>query len=184
MKAQTSREIAQHDSERTPFPSERWFRLLWLLLRSVPNRYGSKPRVALLRRAGARVGSNVTIGPRVRVLGPAGLTIEDGVGIARDALLDGRGGIHLEAGSMIGFESILLTWTHNYDDPSLRIADQGSAGRALTVGARAWLGMRVIVLPGMTIGSGAVVGAGSVVTRSVAPSKIVAGNPARELRDR
>ena len=52
----------------------------------------------------------------------------------------------------------------------------------ITVGNYAWIGAGAIILPGVTIGEGAVVAAGSVVTKDVAPRMIVAGNPARELR--
>jgi acetyltransferase-like isoleucine patch superfamily enzyme len=47
----------------------------------------------------------------------------------------------------------------------------------------AWLAASVIVLPGITIGEGAVVGAGSVVTKDVAPRVFVAGNPGRVIRE-
>jgi galactoside O-acetyltransferase len=47
----------------------------------------------------------------------------------------------------------------------------------------AWLGARVIILKGVTVGEGSVVGAGSVVTRDVAPYTLVAGNPARLIRE-
>jgi maltose O-acetyltransferase len=53
--------------------------------------------------------------------------------------------------------------------------------RPITIGADAWLGGGSIVLPGMTIGDGAVVGAGSVVTHDVPPGVTVAGNPARAI---
>ena len=51
----------------------------------------------------------------------------------------------------------------------------------ITIGARAWLGGGVIVLPGMTIGEDAVIGAGSVVTRPVQPGVVAAGNPCRPI---
>ena len=51
------------------------------------------------------------------------------------------------------------------------------------IGDKAWVGFGCIVLPGVTIGEGAVVGAGSVVTRDVAPWTVVAGNPARPIRE-
>jgi len=54
----------------------------------------------------------------------------------------------------------------------------------VVIGHDTWLGHGAIVLPGRTIGTGAVVGAGAVVTRDVAPYRIVAGNPAREIRPR
>lgn len=50
------------------------------------------------------------------------------------------------------------------------------------IGRRAWIGAGATILPGVTIGENSVVGAASVVTRSVAPDTIVAGNPARPLR--
>lgn len=46
-----------------------------------------------------------------------------------------------------------------------------------------WIGSRVVILPGVRIGSGAVIGAGSIVTRNIPPRCVVAGNPARALRN-
>ena len=53
--------------------------------------------------------------------------------------------------------------------------------RPITIGARAWLGGHVVVLPGVEIGADAVVGAGSVVTRAIASGVVAAGNPCRPL---
>jgi maltose O-acetyltransferase len=52
------------------------------------------------------------------------------------------------------------------------------------IGDRVWIAYRAIILPGVTIGEGAVVGAGSVVTKDVEPYTIVAGNPARVVNKR
>lgn len=66
-------------------------------------------------------------------------------------------------------------------DPHLRL--QGlELGRSISVGRNVWIGAGALILPGVTIGDDAVVGAGSVVTRAVAPGVTVAGNPARERR--
>ncbi len=54
----------------------------------------------------------------------------------------------------------------------------------VTIGHDVWIGHGAIVMPGTTVGDGAVIGAGAVVTRAVAPYAIVAGTPARKLRDR
>ncbi|WP_318011557.1 CatB-related O-acetyltransferase [Mesorhizobium sp. CO1-1-9] len=52
------------------------------------------------------------------------------------------------------------------------------------IGNDVWIGLRAVIMPGITIGDGAIIGAGSIVTKDVAPYAIVAGNPARLLRYR
>ena len=79
----------------------------------------------------------------------------------------------------IGPEASILTLGH--DPQSGSFEDKGGN---VTVGTRAWIGFRAIVLPGVTIGEGAVIAAGAVVTKDVPPFKIVGGNPAMELGDR
>ncbi len=75
----------------------------------------------------------------------------------------------------------LLTSDHPRDAAE-RAAGLESA-RAITIGARAWLGGGVIVLPGITIGQDVIIGAGSVVTRSVPPGATAAGNPCRVISE-
>lgn len=75
----------------------------------------------------------------------------------------------------IGPEATLITLGHDPQSPDF--ADKGAP---IVVGDRVWIGYRAIVLPGVTLGEGAVVGSGSVVTKSVAPFTIVAGNPDRK----
>lgn len=75
----------------------------------------------------------------------------------------------------------LLTSDHPRDAAE-RAAGLESA-RAISIGARAWLGGGVIVLPGVEIGRDAVIGAGSVVTTSVPPGVTAAGNPCRVIRN-
>jgi maltose O-acetyltransferase len=75
----------------------------------------------------------------------------------------------------------LLTSDHPRDAES-RVGGLESA-LPISIGDRAWLGGGVIVLPGVEIGRDAVIGAGSVVTRSVAPGVIAAGNPCRVISE-
>ena len=79
----------------------------------------------------------------------------------------------------IGPEATLLTLGH--DPQSSIFADKGGE---IVIGDRVWIAYRAIILPGVTIGEGAVVGAGSVVTQDVDPYTIVAGNPARVVKQR
>ncbi|GAB2909850.1 sugar O-acetyltransferase [Rhodococcus aerolatus] len=75
----------------------------------------------------------------------------------------------------------LLTATHPLDAARRRDGWEGSA--PVAVGDGAWLGGGVVVLPGVSIGADAVVGAGSVVTRDVPAGVLVVGNPARVVRE-
>jgi acetyltransferase-like isoleucine patch superfamily enzyme len=161
---------------------EKLFRLAWFFLAWLPVRPGSPARRLVLRFAGAVVEKDVEIGPQVRVLGPRNLTLGRGVGVARGAVLDARGGLVVDSGALIGFDSVILTHTHGHGDVGTRVQDQGWRSNPVRVGRRAWLGCRVIVLPGCSVGNDAIVGAGSVVTREVGAGERSAGSPAKRLR--
>jgi putative colanic acid biosynthesis acetyltransferase WcaF len=158
--------------------------MLWWSVAFVPVSIGSPLRRMILRRFGAEVGSGTLIGTSVRVAGPSGLVIGSRVTISRGSLVDARGGLVIEDAALVGFESILLSWTHRFDDPTIAVLDQGFEGLPIRVGRASWLGARSILLPGVTLGEEAIVGAASVVTRDVGPSVIVAGNPARPIKAR
>ncbi len=82
---------------------------------------------------------------------------------------------------LVGPSVQLLTADHPLEAAPRRAGWE--SGRPLTIEAGAWLGAGAIVLPGVTIGANAVVGAGSVVTRDVPAAVVVAGNPARLIRE-
>jgi len=95
-------------------------------------------------------------------------------------LLDGRHyNIHTGNNVSIGPEASILTLGH--DPHSASFANRGGD---VIIGDYVWIAYRAIVLPGITIGEGAVVAAGSVVTKDVAPYSIVAGSPAVKVGER
>lgn len=95
-------------------------------------------------------------------------------------LLDGRRfAIRTGNDVSIGPEAAILTLGH--DPQSATFADRGGD---VVIGDKVWIGFRAIILPGVTIGEGAVVAAGAVVTRSVEPFSIVGGAPARKIGER
>ena len=95
-------------------------------------------------------------------------------------LIDGRHyPVIIGANVSIGPEAAILTLGHDPQSPAF--ADKGGEVR---IGDRAWIAYRAVILPGVTIGEGAVVAAGAVVTGDVAPFAIVAGNPARQVGTR
>ncbi len=92
----------------------------------------------------------------------------------------------------IGAEAVILmggNHTHRTDwfslYPFMEHITEAYQGKGDTcIGDGAWIGMRAMLLPGITIGEGAIIASGAIVTRDVAPYSIVAGNPAREVRRR
>ncbi|MDD7835648.1 acyltransferase [Paenarthrobacter sp. AB444] len=140
--------------------------------------------MSLLRKAGATVGNNVVIAQGVRILGATKLTLEDDVSIARGTVLDARGQLTLRRGALIGFESIILTSTHNSGHADLPVHEQGMFFGPVTIGACSWLGARCIVQPGTSIADNSIIGSGAVVTKNLDKSAIYAGVPARFIRAR
>lgn len=84
----------------------------------------------------------------------------------------------------IAAEVYILTSNHAFDDRSKPILDQGFNFEPVTIEDDVWIGRRAVILPGVTVGRGAVIGAGAVVTKDVPMNAIVAGVPARVIRTR
>jgi len=95
-------------------------------------------------------------------------------------LFDGRR-YHIRTGAdvSIGPEATILTLGHDPQSPDF--ADRGGD---VIIKDKVWIGYRAIILPGVTIGEGAVIGAGAVVTEDVQPYDIVAGSPAKPIGKR
>lgn len=107
------------------------------------------------------------------------ITIGNHCVIDRNCALDGRGGIVIGNNVNISPEVMILTAYHNPDSE-----DFAGVEKSVIIEDYAWIATRALVLPGVKIGRGAIVAAGSVVTKDVPPNVIVGGNPARFIRER
>lgn len=136
-------------------------------------------RHALYRRLGLRLGPGAVVHRGLKVRQPANITIGAGSVIGFDTTLDGRRGI--EIGRNVNVSSEVAIWTLQHDWRDSRF---DAVGAPVVVGDRAWLSFRATLLPGVTVGEGAVVAAGAVVTRDVEPYSVVAGVPARVVAQR
>lgn len=81
---------------------------------------------------------------------------------------------------MMGFNCLFILQNHRYNENGF----DGYEGKDIIIGDHAWLGHKVIILPGVNIGGNAIIGAGSVVTKDVPENAIVGGNPANLLKYR
>jgi len=107
------------------------------------------------------------------------LTIGSGSTINRKCQLDCRGGITIGNNVSISPECMLITGDHDLNSKGF---DYKSA--PIVLNDYVWLGSRAMILPNVTVGKGAVVCAGAVVTKDVLPYEIVGGVPARKIGDR
>ena len=109
------------------------------------------------------------------------LSIGERTRINRDCCLDARGGLTIGSDVSISLQAMILTAEHPPDDTNFVVET-----RPVVIEDHVFIGARAIILPGVTIGRGAVVAAGAVVTKDVAPLAIVGGVPARPIgrRDR
>jgi acetyltransferase-like isoleucine patch superfamily enzyme len=134
--------------------------------------------------AGFRIGREVVFyGPiHVSGYGPStNLRLGDGCHVNARVDFDLSGIVEIEGHVGIGQEVLFVTNSHEIGDAHQRGGQ--TTVRAVSVGEGAWLGARSMILPGVTIGAGAVVAAGSVVTKDVPPHTLVAGTPAVVKRD-
>ncbi len=133
-------------------------------------------RVLWLRLFGAKLIGHTFVHPRARITHPWNLTMHDRACLGDGAHAYALGPIELREGCTIAQEAYLCTGTHDFSSPTLPLQTA-----PIVVGEHAFVGLRAIILPGVTLGKKSVVGAGAVVTRNVADGKTVAGNPARTL---
>lgn len=139
----------------------------------------------LARRHGSiQIGRRTTIWPGVKLtsLGaseaqPARLTI------GAFSSIGDRVQVHCCEKVSIG-DYVLVSWDCNILENNFHTTTDGGISSApIVIGDRVWIGCRAIILAGVTIGEGSIVAAGSVVTRDVPPGTLVAGNPAKVIRE-
>lgn len=129
-----------------------------------------------------RFGKNVKVGRDCQLVSetPSGyLRVGDDAQINSGCMIDFTGGLTIGRQVVISSRTIVYSHSHGYDPRST------PRGIAKHIGDNAWIGTNVVLLESVTeIGEGAIIAAGSIVTRDVPAFTIVAGNPARPIRTR
>jgi acetyltransferase-like isoleucine patch superfamily enzyme len=136
-------------------------------------------RQAAYRAAGMRIAPGAVIYGGLEIRHPAGVSIGTGSVIGHRAILDGRLGISI--GEHVNLSTGVWIWTLQHDPAS---ATFSTGGGPVVIEHHVWLSAGVQVLPGVTLGEGAVAAAGAVVTRDVPAHAIVAGVPAVQIGER
>jgi acetyltransferase-like isoleucine patch superfamily enzyme len=205
------------------------YEMVQLLSQHVPGALGLVFRKALYPSLLGACGSNVVFGQNVTIRHPhkvrigsnvviddnclidakgdsnAGITVGNGVFIGRNSILSCKNGdIAIADGANIGFncevfsasrvvigrDTLLAAYCyviggdHDFSDPSAAVLAQSRRSAGVTIGSGAWLGAGAKILDGVSIGDGAIIGAGAVVREPVGDGAIAVGIPARIVGQR
>jgi putative colanic acid biosynthesis acetyltransferase WcaF len=133
----------------------------------------------LLRLFGAQVGKGVVIKPRVNIHLPWKLVISDFSWIGEEVFILNFEPVTIGAHCCLSQRVFLCTGNHDY-----RFPDMPYRNRPITLRDGAWVGAQAFVAPGVTIGTEAVIAAGSVVTSDQPPRMVCGGNPCSALKKR
>jgi putative colanic acid biosynthesis acetyltransferase WcaF len=162
---------------------DRLRRLNWNICWSLFYRTSPRPlhswRSLLLRLFGATLGPNCHFYPRSKVWAPWNLICADQVTAGDGAEIYNPAPVTLGSHAILSQDAYVCAATHDYDDPAFPLI-----AYAMHIGAYAWVCARASVAPGVNLGEGAVLGLGSVATRSLDPWTVYAGVPAVKVKDR
>jgi putative colanic acid biosynthesis acetyltransferase WcaF len=162
---------------------DRLRRLNWNICWAILYRTSPRPlhswRSFLLRLFGAQMGPNCHFYPKSKVWAPWNLVCADQVTAGDGVEIYNPAPITLGSHAILSQEAYLCGATHDYDDPAFPLI-----AYAMTIGPYAWVCARASVAPGVNVGEGAVLGLGSVATRTLEAWTVYAGVPAVKVKDR
>ncbi|MDE6562553.1 MAG: galactoside O-acetyltransferase [Muribaculaceae bacterium] len=130
----------------------------------------------LMRKIFPSMGDNSIVNPPLTAIRPHMVNISKNVVVMPGCLMMSAGGITIEDGAMIAANVQLISNNHDLYERQVITC------KPVHIGKNAWIGAGATILPGVTVGDNAVVGAASVVTKDVEANTIVAGNPAKLIK--
>lgn len=139
---------------------------------------------AFLISNGAKVGKRCSFYPGVWIAPGRKLVLGDDVDLALGVIITTSGGVTIGDRTLVGYRAQIISANHVIPECRGRIFGAGHDKAPVAIGNDVWIGANSIVLPGVTIGDGAVVAGGSIVSKDVEPFTIVAGVPAKKVKDR
>lgn len=135
--------------------------------------------VAIVNTGNVKIGAHCLFqdGVYMRAGNQGWITIADRAALNSYSKLFAHGGIEIGEEAQIGPGSLITTTDHDYYDENLE-----TIFKTVRIGRRVWLGANVTVLPGVTIGEYAVIGAGAVVNKDIPPYAVAVGVPAKVIK--
>lgn len=138
----------------------------------------------LMRMRGANIGKNAKFFSGIWIDRFDTVHIEDDVSIGKNVIMIASGGIKIGARTMVGHRTTLLSVNHKIPTGKQNMRFAGSENAPVIIEEDVWIGAHSVIVPGITIGKGSIIGAGSVVTKNIPVYMIVGGVPARTIGKR
>jgi maltose O-acetyltransferase len=140
-------------------------------------------RKRLMENIAEHCGKNIIVKHNAYVGAGVGLYIGNRSQLGHNSRIGNH--VHLGDDVVMGPDVVIMTSAHAFDDLDTPVNQQGALPiRPVCIGNDVWIGTRVIIMPGVNIGDCAIIGAGSVVTKSVPPRAVVVGVPGKPIRFR
>lgn len=141
---------------------------------------------SFLTLLGAKIGKRVVFysGVWITKTPKRKLEIEDDVDLAKDVIITNGGDVHIGARTLIGYRAMILSSNHCIPACPNQIFYAGHESKSVYISNDVWIGANAVILPGVTIGEGAVVAAGAIVSHDVPAWTIVGGVPSKTIKKR
>lgn len=152
---------------------------------------GEQCYLSALGKGQLKLGDNVGIGAYSRLIVSTSFNnlgshihIGNNVGIGEFAYLGGAGGLEIGDECIVGQYFSCHPENHNYENLKTPIRHQGVSRKGIKIGRNCWIGSKVTILDGVTIGDNCIIAAGAVVTKNMPDNAVIGGVPARVLKSR
>jgi len=137
-----------------------------------------------LRIQGASVGKGITFYPGIRISPSRNISLGNNVDLAWGVLITTGGGVTIGDRTLVGYGTKILSANHVIPKSPQKIYEAGHVYKKIEIHNDVWIGANCVILAGVSIGEGAVVAAGSVVTKDVPAFSMVGGVPAKVIKMR
>jgi putative colanic acid biosynthesis acetyltransferase WcaF len=158
-------------------------RVAWGIVYTLLYRWTPRPmhgwRAFLLRCFGAKLGPNCHMYPGARIWAPWNLVCAENATLADEVVIYNVSKVFMASHAIVSQQAYVCTATHDFDDPTFPMISS-----PIHIGAYAWVCARACVLPGVTVGEGAVLGLAAVAAKDLDPWQVYAGNPAKRIKAR
>jgi len=138
----------------------------------------------MFKLLGAQFGKKIDMYPGLWIAPGRNLKIGNNVDLAKDVIITSSGGVTIGDRTLIGYRSQILSSNHSIPELGEPFPVSGDRHSPVLIESDVWIGASCIILPGVRIGTGAVVAAGSVVTKDIPKNSIYGGAPAKLIKMR